>query len=343
MTDLAHTEPAPPRGPADPVGGTPSRRPGSVRRTTTLDMARPQGLFGPVVADVRGRDLATDATGTGRVVDEVGARIEIDQRSGCVTSVAVERGEVPDLVGVSVRSGFGRALAQLLAEEAVSRSLRYSLLDDLGGALLVSGYTLLREGGLDRSPEVAAAAAEAQADICVGWARDGELIAQLRDTGLSPIPLGPAAPVLEDPLDGGAVDPLAWHPTAPMAAGTVRRRRRLDVVLAPDGRHRVESHLRDSYLGPDGEMVMHEYLLAAALDHDRRLVEVEVGTQVLPWAVCPGAAASATGVLGLGVDELPARVRAALVGPSTCTHLNSTLRGLADVTALEAHGAAAPG
>ena len=32
--------------------------------------------------------------------------------------------------------------------------------------------------------------------------------------------------------------------------------------------------------------------------------------------------------------QLPALVRAELVGPSTCTHLNSTMRSLADVPAL---------
>jgi hypothetical protein len=38
--------------------------------------------------------------------------------------------------------------------------------------------------------------------------------------------------------------------------------------------------------------------------------------------------------VGVPVTDLPARVRAELVGPATCTHLNSTLRSLADVAAL---------
>jgi hypothetical protein len=34
------------------------------------------------------------------------------------------------------------------------------------------------------------------------------------------------------------------------------------------------------------------------------------------------------------IADLPARVRAELVGPGTCTHLNSTLRSLVDVPTL---------
>jgi hypothetical protein len=39
-------------------------------------------------------------------------------------------------------------------------------------------------------------------------------------------------------------------------------------------------------------------------------------------------------VVGVAVDDLPGRVRADLRGAGTCTHLNSSLRCLADVAAL---------
>ena len=61
---------------------------------------------------------------------------------------------------------------------------------------------------------------------------------------------------------------------------------------------------------------------------------LEVDARVLPWDTCPAAVASAPALDGTPVRDLPARVRAELVGPSTCTHLNSTVRSLADVAAL---------
>ena len=55
---------------------------------------------------------------------------------------------------------------------------------------------------------------------------------------------------------------------------------------------------------------------------------------VLPWQACPAAVASASRLVGVAAADLPGRVRTDLAGTSTCTHLNSTLRTLADVGAL---------
>ncbi len=79
---------------------------------------------------------------------------------------------------------------------------------------------------------------------------------------------------------------------------------------------------------------MHEYVVRAVVDRRRRLARVEVEPRVLPWRECPGAVASAQRLVGVSVDEIPARVRRDLVGTTTCTHLNSTLRCLTDVGAL---------
>ena len=40
-------------------------------------------------------------------------------------------------------------------------------------------------------------------------------------------------------------------------------------------------------------------------------------------------------MVGVTLDELAARVREELKGATTCTHLNSTLRTLADLNALD--------
>jgi hypothetical protein len=96
---------------------------------------------------------------------------------------------------------------------------------------------------------------------------------------------------------------------------------------------RVQSHFRDSYAGDEPEMVMHEYAVEAAVDDDR-IGRIEVDPRVLPWEACPGAVASAQGVVGVALDDLARVARTELVGVSTCTHLTSTIRSLADVQAL---------
>src|SRR5215218_10880606 len=74
-----------PRLPLDPRHGThepttaiPPRAPGSVRRTTTVDMLRPHGMDAELVLVGRGRDLLTDHDGTTRVLDTAAVEATID-------------------------------------------------------------------------------------------------------------------------------------------------------------------------------------------------------------------------------------------------------------------------
>jgi hypothetical protein len=54
----------------------------------------------------------------------------------------------------------------------------------------------------------------------------------------------------------------------------------------------------------------------------------------LPYPECPGAAASARRLVGAPVDGVRRSVRSTFVGPTTCTHLNDTLRVMEDACAL---------
>jgi hypothetical protein len=222
-----------------------------------------------------------------------------------------------------MRRGFGRHAAAAMGDESRRRSLRYSAVEDLGGAYLVSGYAPVRAGLLLGDPEQVRAVGRSQADVCAGWATGTPLLESMRRDGVNLVPIGPSAPVIDD----------GWHDIAPLALGTVRRRRRLDVTRTGDG-VRATSHFRDSHAGDDGETVMHEYLLDARFDADRRLTTIDVEALTLPWRECPGAVASAQRLVGVTLDQLTERVRADLVGPTTCTHLTSSMRCLADVTAL---------
>ncbi|MBV9661248.1 MAG: hypothetical protein JO337_08840, partial [Acidimicrobiales bacterium] len=51
-------------GDVGPLETTPDRRPGSIRRTMTVDGSRPDGPRGDVVITGRGRDLWTAADGS---------------------------------------------------------------------------------------------------------------------------------------------------------------------------------------------------------------------------------------------------------------------------------------
>jgi hypothetical protein len=104
--------------------------------------------------------------------------------------------------------------------------------------------------------------------------------------------------------------------------------------LAPDGD--FDAHFRDSHVDGGGvETIVHEYTVEGTVDASTRTItSVDATVRVLPWRECPGAIGSATRIGGMTLSELRDRVRGEFVGTSTCTHLNDTLRAVADLTAL---------
>jgi hypothetical protein len=172
-----------------------------------------------------------------------------------------------------------------------------------------------------------------QVDLCAGWAQDATMMVHVRSTGLIPVPVGPPAPRIE--REG---DPFSWHAMAELPPFSVRRRRRLDLLapVTPGGAHRIDLHFRDSHVGEDGlETVLHEYTVTGTADAGSgRIVSVAARAQVLPWLECPGAVASAGRLAGMELSTLRPVIRHEFVGRSTCTHLNDSLRSLADISAL---------
>lgn len=326
-------------GPSDPARSTPARQPGSVRRTSSIDTSRPDGLRSDLVVDARARDLRTAPDGTAVVESEAVLRAQIDGATHQLAWIETTP-EVPALgalLGVLVGPGFRRQVDEAVPEEREAGTLLYLLLDDLPGATLVSGYALQRAGAFDEVPaeRVAELSTEflSRDDLCAGWAHDATMMVSIRATGNIPVPVGPPAPVLE-PDD----DPWSWHAMAPMAPHGMRRRRRLDVLppLVPGGEHRLDVHFRDSHADEEGvESVVHEYSVTGTVDGPAgRVVDVVAQAHVLPWMECPGAVGSAHRLAGMPLSELRPWVRRELTGVSTCTHLNDTLRSLADVTVL---------
>jgi hypothetical protein len=326
-------------GPQAPATSTPTRSLGSVRRTTSIDTVRPEGPHGALVVDARGRDLRTGEGDAKQadVLGEVALTLRLDAAHTVVDVQADgHAADVPDLrllLGARVASGFRRLLDQAMPAERDRGSILYLLLDDLVGAVLVSGYALLHADALPPQSGPVDATVTRLGDQCAGWALDGGFIANLRDAGRLATPHGPAAPLLASLED----DPQAWHDMAPLPPDATRRRRRLD-VLAPDpgGPHLIDAHFRDTHMDGDGnETVIHEYAAGGSIDaRGRRIVDLWAKALVLPWAECPAAVASAERLQGTTFDDLRLRVRSELVGTASCTHLNDMLRSLADLGAL---------
>jgi hypothetical protein len=301
-----------------------------VRRTSSIDTNRPEGSDGDAFMDGRARDIVTGDDGRGKVVAEasIWARVGGFTRELKELRTRPDRPALHELVGAMVGPGFRGRVDRAVPDERGAHSPLYLLLDDFPGAALVSGYALLHEGSVGRHHD---GYLDAQVDQCAGWAADGGMMQFIRKEQRAPKPLGPPAPVLERDDD-----PESWHTMADLAPHGMRRRRRIDVGRPEGGAHPVNVFFRDSHVdGEDRETVVHEYGVAAMVDATSLVVRSIVATaDVLPWAECPAAVGSAPLLVGQPVADLRPWGRATLRGTSTCTHLNDTLRGLADVGVL---------
>jgi hypothetical protein len=319
-------------GPRRPSTGTPARGAATVRRTSSVDVTRPEGIPGPLRAEGRARDTVTRDVGAPPVAETHQALAVVLDPFQEVRAISADPPAPLDpLIGARAASGFRARAATTVPEHRRDASLLHLLLDDLPAAALVSGYALQRAGVIGAAPPEVFAP---NVDLCAGWAADATVFRTIHEHGTVPMTMGPPAPRLDDPDD-----PDGWHELPAALPHTVRRRRRID--LAAGDALRVDAMFRDSYFDADGaESVVHEYGLTATIDAETFVIAAADATpRVLPYVECPSAAASAARIVGLQLDELRDRVRAEWVGPSTCTHLNDLLRSLEDVRAL-LHGRA---
>ena len=325
-----------------PTAGTPERAPGSVRRTATMDMVRPDGLLGPLVLTGRARDLGTGLDGVGTVLATSECTARIDFMAGRVLaeiSTTPGRAALQALVGLRVSSGFRSAVTAADPGLSAEDGLLNLLLDDFPVATLVSGHAV--GAGLPGPARTALSLSLAEAtgqpradrppfrrDLCAGFADGGTIMNDVDATGRPPVVTGPAAP----PLATG--DHLGWHETGQLPPHAMRRSRRMDVTPGPLAD--IDVLYRDSHVDEDGaETIVHEYTVSATVDtSDGVLVRCSATPRVLPWVECPAAALSAGRLAGLPVSGLRRHVRDTFLGTSTCTHLNDTLRSLEDIPAL---------
>ena len=294
-------------------------------------MLRPDGMEGELLLRGAARDLFTDAAGGATPLAEAAIEARVDYAGGRELIALRTEPDAPravGLVGTRASSGFRAVLDELLPGERDARSLLYLLLDDVPVATLVSGHATGAAAGA--YPRIPGTLRLQHPDLCAGWRTGGTILASIASIGRPPLVTGPEAPPLES--DG---DPLAWHAADPLPPHGMRRRRRLD--LAEDaGALAAHVLFRDSHMDADGrETAIHEYTVRARIARDSLEIDwIEATPQALPWVECDLAAASARRLAGRPLRGLRPHVRAELTGPSTCTHLNDTLRSLEDVVAL---------
>lgn len=318
-------------GPHDPHTPAPARIPASVRRTTTIDTHRPEGILGPPVIEARARDLWTGPDGAATVVDTAHVAADLDGRQHRLVRIASDP-DVPglqSLLGAVVGPGFRSRVDRAVPELRGTGALLYLLLDDMPGATLVAGYAMLHAGAIgDAAPHDEYL--DARGDLCAGWAVDATMMQLIKATGRNPVNRGPVAPPITD-----ADDDLAFHAAEPLEPHGMRRLRRLDVVApeAPGAPLVVAVFFRDTHVDADGcETIVHEYSVDVTVDAATRTIgTIEARADVLPWRECPGALGSAARLVDRPLTDLRPWVRETFVGTSTCTHLNDVLRGLADV------------
>lgn len=306
-------------GPQQPVTTTPSLVPGTLRRTSVIDTHQTE----PGGSDVslRGRDVVARASGVD-VLDHVELRAHLTDR----IIDAIDDDRLTELTGNRVGPGFRSAVTRVVPADAARASVLHLLLDDWAGAALVSGYALMAQAATRGDEErLPVSVTDNLAPICAGFAQDAFMVTYAQSNGVIPTVRGPVAPALDALRD---VEPLRPH--------DMRRHRRIDLQPGDADSAEFDAHFRDSHVDGDGiETILHEYTVAGVVDVSARtIVSVDARVRVLPWQECPSAITSALRIRGMALSDLRHRIKGELVGTSTCTHLNDTLRCLGDLDAL---------
>lgn len=317
------------------AGHAPVRRPGSIRRTTSIDSDWPEGYGEPWDMVGRGRDLLTpDDGGEPRVLATGGFRIKCSpQREILALDLDPGHPQAARLVGARAGGASRLALAETLGD--LRGSPAFQLLDDFAGASLVAGWIWSR-WRLDwattpqRSAQQSTAGRKGRMDdICTGFAVGGSAFTadgSPDNVNQSFAEVGP----LEHPDD-----PVGWH-SMPYQEGPQKRRARRIDLWREDGLIKVDAGFQDSGSNPEGgRTAIHEYRVFAEIDvASGILLALQALPLILPFRECPGASVKATRMIGREVAGFRGSVLETLPATLGCTHLNDVLRALADVPLL---------
>lgn len=321
---------------AGPLSVAPPRRPGSVRRTSSLDVTWPDGQGTAMRMLGRCRDLATFADGRYNELAYDAVKLDVDaDRTIRSIEATPHREGVDKLVGARGGGGMRLALDQALPTDRSGHTPLALLLDDVAGASLVGGFAWSRHSGdwmrgsarSDGAP--LRRAARTMVGICSGF-RPGA--SSLSPDGTN---IGDGHAVMQVPPLADPEDPVGWHRMDPLPSVGLRRARRMDLWRDGD-RYLVDAHFRDACSDPQlYQVAVHEYSLSVAIDAGSlKVTSLEAIPRVLPYAECPAASNNVGRMEGQRLADLQSSVLAILRGVDCCTHLNDCLRALADIAAL---------
>jgi Protein of unknown function (DUF2889) len=324
----------------DSVTGTPARRPGSVRRTSTIDMVWPGGYGTHLHLVGRARDLLTPTAGEASVLDEATMLVEIPgSRTVGAIEVTPERPGIEGLVGCVGGSDLRNAIDRVLPGEREAATPLHLLLDDIAGTSLIAGFAWSRSRPQMRAQMNGGAADKGSMARTFGVRKGRIICSGLRPNGWSDThrqyDQDPAHAVRPAGDITTPDDPLGWHPFPPDPNVGMRRHRRID-LWRDDGVLKVDAFFRDACWDPDGtQLALHEYTVTADVDaDDHTLMSVVPTPRVLPFPECQWAAPNAARMTGIPVSSFRATVQQTLTELRACTHLNDMLRSLAEVPAL---------
>ena len=314
-------------GPQRPVQAWPPLVIGALRRTSTID-THPAGA-GHSDVDLRARDVVGRGPGGLDVLGQVGVRAHLADR--VIDDIASDppTARLAQLSGSRVGPGFRSTVGKLFPDEVATGQPAAPAARRLGrrGA----GLRLRGAARGDHPGHRGEAARRHRRHTWRASARaspqDASLVPYARRNGTIPSVHGPVAPPL-DRRDG-------MHAVEPLRAHGMRRFRRLDLGRR-DGRRlrralprlaRRRRRRRDDRARVHGRRLGRR---VDANDHAR---------SPRPCGCCRGRSAPAPSEVpresaGMTLSELRDRIRGEFVGTSTCTHLNDTLRAIADLDAL---------
>lgn len=323
-----------PPAPRTSGGFAPPRRPGSMRRTSTIDASWPGNDRQSMSFDARARDLLTSAyTGIARVLawDRVHATLSADRTIQTIASQP-ERPGLQQLVGARGGGHLRTALDDALPEEHAAGSALYLLIDDFAGVSLVAPWAwqhwsttgkTTAEVPLILDPAKRARRIARMEGVCIGFRPGSTALqdnsgAQQNSADVVPLP-NPA-------------DPLGWHELPAFEGMSMRRSRRIDVWCDGD-QLRIDAMFQDSASTPSGtRKAVHEYSLDVVADlPSLTLTSVHATPRILPFPECPSAVQNTDRLLGVPLRDLRSAVLEHLPKTLGCTHLNDALRALAEV------------
>lgn len=317
------------------AGPAPLRRPGSIRRTTSIDSDWPDGFGQPWVMSGRARDLLTPVIGDPVELASGEFRIRTSPvREVMEIAIVPDHARAQEMVGVRAGGASRQALAGTLGD--LRGTPLFQVLDDFAGASLVAGWIWSRWSD-DWHARMASQKLKSTAGnkgrmvgICTGFTEGGSSLTdegRVDHSDQSATEVGP----LVNPDD-----PIGWHDLPEQAGRPLARRARRIDVWRDEGVLKVDAGFQDSGPNPQGtRTAIHEYRVYAEVNEaDGTLLALQALPLILPFRECPGASMKASRMVGQNVGEFRQAVLDTLVGTVGCTHLNDVLRALADVPTL---------